>query len=132
MTKHLPSGLTAIALLSVAAALSGCIGFHEPDSFSSGDPAGRMNAARLADARGDRTAIPDLVHMLSSDDPAERMVAIGSLEKLTGQRLGYDPTAPAWARAEGIDRWNAWLAKGGEGVNDPATVRSIRTDHEPR
>jgi hypothetical protein len=82
-----------------------------------------MHAAAEADAKGDRSAVPMLIEMLASDDPAERMVAIGVLEKLTGQRLGYSPAGSAHSRALAVDRWYDWLRTNDlRGGADPATV----------
>ncbi len=118
-------GLIAVAVSVMAVS---CVGFDEADSFQSVDPAGRMHAAALADAAGDKTAVPSLVEMLSSDDPAERMVAIGSLEKLTGERLGYDPAGSPSSRMAAIARWKSRVADASGGVNDPATVVGGKTD----
>jgi hypothetical protein len=114
----------------MAVSLGGCFHFDAPDTFDSVDPAGRMHAAGRAAATGDTTAEPELVEMLASDDPAERLVAIGTLERLTGERLGYDPAAGPALRRAAIERWRAWLAKRNPpvkegtsgGATHPATV----------
>lgn len=139
MTKH--GWTNRGASKCVSAAL--CAGLSTacsptPDTLDSGDPAGRIHAAGEAAASGDMAALPDLVAMLSSDDPAERMVAIGTLQRLTDRRFGYDPTASSAARFAAIQRWEGWLAArtqgeaGGTGGGplDPATVtpRTPRTD----
>lgn len=87
-----------------------------------------MNAAGKAAAAGDTSAVPSLVEMLRSDDPAERMLAIGTLEKLTGERLGFDPTGSASSRGAAIGRWEVRVAGGSGAVNDPATVVGGKTD----
>lgn len=79
-----------------------------PPDFNSPEPAAR-NAAIVRAARdGDRNAIPDLVRMLDSDDPATRVLAIRALERLTGVTLGYDPAGDAASRDEGVAQWTAW------------------------
>ncbi len=83
-----------------------------PGGFSSPVPSKRMDAAIEAAANNDRTAIPHLILMLESDDPLVRMVAIGALERLTGEERGYDHAAPAWERQSAIDRWPAWAHEG--------------------
>jgi HEAT repeat protein len=120
-------GLAAIACSLLAVS---CVSFNPPDSFQSVDPAGRMHAASRAAATGDQTAIPELVDMLASDDPAERLIAISTLEKLTGERLGYDPTGYPSSREAAIARWRKRLAVAGArgGGNDPATVVGGKTD----
>ncbi len=67
-----------------------------------------MQAAVDAAARNDRSAIPNIISLLDSDDPATRMVAIRSLERLTGQTLGYDHAAPESQRVQSIQRWVDW------------------------
>ncbi len=77
-------------------------------SFDSKDPGGRIQAAINAAAENDQTAIPGLIEMLDSDDPAARFVAIGTLERFTGQTFGYDFADPEWRRREAVNRWVSW------------------------
>jgi HEAT repeat protein len=79
-----------------------------PD-FHSPEPAARIAAILRAAERQDRGAIPDIVRMLDSDDPATRMAAIVALERLTGERFGYDPTAKPGERALAVARWAEWV-----------------------
>ncbi|GMV24412.1 MAG: hypothetical protein AMXMBFR58_04430 [Phycisphaerae bacterium] len=72
-----------------------------------------MEAAVRAAASDDPSAVPALVAMLDSDDPAVRMVAIHSLEDITGETFGYDFSADDAGRAEAIDRWRRYAADGG-------------------
>lgn len=65
----------------------------------------RLDAIRDAVARSDRSALPDLVTLLDSDDPATRLLAIRALENLTGDTLGYDYAAPASERRPAVERW---------------------------
>ena len=81
-------------------------------AFDSPDPARRIDAAVRAVEHNDRSAVPDLIGMLDSDDPATRFVAIHALERLTGQTLGYDYAAPSWERASAVDRWTEWYDPG--------------------
>ncbi len=79
-------------------------------SFDSPEPAAR-NAAIVAAARsGDRRAVPDLVRMLDSDDPATRLLAIRTLERLTGQTFGYDHAAERRDREPAVRRWREFAA----------------------
>lgn len=81
-------------------------------SFDSPEPAAR-NAAIVAAARsGDRRAVPDLVRMLDSDDPATRLLAIRTLERLTGQTFGYDHAAESRDREPAVRRWREFAAGG--------------------
>jgi HEAT repeat protein len=95
-------------LIGAAAAClaAGCA--EIPKGFDSPEPAARMEAAAEAAGRGDPGAIPRLIELLDSDDPATRLVAILSLERLTGRRLGYDPAAGLEAREEAVERWVVW------------------------
>ncbi len=88
----------------LAVALGACGPTIRPD-FNSPEPAARNAAIVRAMADRDERAIPDLVRMLDSDDPATRLLAINALESLTGTRLGYDPAASPQARAPGVRAW---------------------------
>lgn len=105
----LPCGAvtTRIPLICVClGALLGCA--SPPGGFDSPVPAKRMDAAIAAAAQGDESAIPDLISMLDNDDALVRMVAIRSLERLTGEVRGYDHAAPEWQRSAAADRWAIW------------------------
>ncbi len=67
-----------------------------------------MDAAIAAAGAGDQSAIPDLIDMLDSDDALVRMVAILSLERLTGEVRGYDHAAPEWQRSAAAEQWAQW------------------------
>jgi hypothetical protein len=45
--------------------------------------------------------------MLDSDDPATRLLAIDALERITGETLGFDASAPETERRNAVDRWQA-------------------------
>lgn len=62
----------------------------------------------MAASTGDRSSIPGLIERLSSSDPAERLLAIRSLERLTGETKGYDHAANPQKRAQAIERWATW------------------------
>lgn len=59
--------------------------------------------------------------MLESDDPATRLLAIITLERLTGERFGYEHGASEVEREKAIDSWEAYLMKSKEleGVQQP-------------
>jgi hypothetical protein len=63
--------------------------------------------------------------MLDSDDPATRLLAINALERITGDRLGFDYAAPEAQRQAAISRW---VEKVGQGlsVGMPATLVGSR------
>lgn len=108
-----------------------CVRFDAPDSFTSVDPAGRMNAAGRAAASDDESAVPQLVEMLASDDPAERLIAIAALDRITGDRLGFDPAADPAARRAGIKRWQHRVANPSGAGNDPAKVPLPQVHAQP-
>lgn len=89
-------------------------------SFESAEPAARNAAIVQAARQGDKQSIPALVRMLSSDDPATRVLAIRTLEKLTGQTHGFDASASDESRARGIEQWQAWLAQ--QSANDTGSI----------
>ncbi len=86
-----------------------------PRGFDSPEPAVRMDAIVDAARREDRTAVPRIVPFLLSDDPATRLLAIRTLERLTGQTLGYDYAAPEAERGEGAERWRRYVEEQGGG-----------------
>lgn len=89
-------------------------------SFDSAEPAARNAAIVQAAQTGDRATIPNLVRMLASDDPATRVLAIRTLEQLTGTTNGFDATASDQVRAAGIQAWEGWLrGQNGAPQGDP-------------
>ncbi len=106
-------------LIILAFVIAGCGPTIRP-SFDSAEPAARNQALVRAAATNDQNAVPDLVRMLESDDPATRLLAIDALERLTGQRLGYDPADSERKREEAVVRWRAFAndyrPRGGAGA----------------
>lgn len=76
-----------------------------PRGFNSPEPGVRIDAIVEAARRGDPAAVPSLVRMLDSDDPATRLLAIRALERITGTTYGYDHSAPETERREAVRRW---------------------------
>ena len=83
---------------------SGCGPTIHP-SFDSPEPAARNSAIVQAADRRDPAAVPDLVRMLDSDDPATRLLAINALQRITGETYGYDYAAPELNRQAATARW---------------------------
>jgi len=94
--------IPALALLAGCSDPGSAVGFNEKD------PAARFRATRQAAQTNDKDSIPALIQRLESDDPAERMLAIHTLNRLTGQTLGYDHAAPRDDRDVAIGRWADW------------------------
>jgi len=61
-----------------------------------------------AAASSDRSAVPGLIERLSSEDPGERLMAIRTLEWITGHTFGYDHAAGSRDREAAIERWTRW------------------------
>ncbi len=101
--------MTPVLLLLLCA---GCTPRASEGGFSSPDPASRLYAITEAGEQRDRDAIPRLIELLGSDDPAERMMAIHALERMTGTRNDYDPYALPAKRQVAIERWEQALQSG--------------------
>lgn len=86
----------------------GCVAKSPEPQLGSDLPASRIAAIYAAAEHTDHAQLPMLIEELSSDDPAVRLYAIAALEKLTGQRLGFEPAANMAEREKAIDRWVAW------------------------
>ena len=108
-----PTGAVGAAV-ALAAAFAGAGGGGRAGdgptvSLQNKDPAGKIPAMKQAAERQDRSAVPDLVQTLESDDPAERLYAIEALRRITGQDLGYNYYGSDEQRASGVQRWKTWL-----------------------
>lgn len=97
-----------IATLLALACAGACSAPPQEVGFDRQDPQARLLALRRAAAEGDRSAIPHLIAMLDADDPGIRMFAIGALEQMTGETMGYDHAAHERERREAVDRWVQW------------------------
>ncbi|MCC6230278.1 MAG: hypothetical protein IT432_13770 [Phycisphaerales bacterium] len=103
--------LTRMCLMAACVGLLGAGCSSPARGFASADPGARLDAAVDAAARHDASSIPELIKLLDSDDPAARMVAINTLQRLTGTTNGYDHAAPEPQRHAAVDRWVAWHAE---------------------
>jgi len=97
-----------VILLFSPLPLAACVP-STPQGFDSPDPISRLSAISDAGSTRDERAIPDLVEQLESADPGARLLAIRSLERITGQTLGYHHADPWWARAAAVRRWRRWI-----------------------
>jgi len=104
----------------IFAVLAGCSLPQSDPGFDSSDPKARSKAAIRAAAAGDERAIPGLISMLDSRDPAVRLIAAEALERITGKTMGYDSSAADIERDAAVDRWAAWWESrtGGDPVQD--------------
>ncbi|MGP1310426.1 MAG: hypothetical protein ACTS27_09540 [Phycisphaerales bacterium] len=97
--------LGSLSLLPAFA--GGCGSSSDPDLGADG-PAERARDVAQAVESGDSQGIDGLIEALDSDDPAERMLAIGALNRLTGRTFGYDFAGSRSQREAAIDRWVEW------------------------
>jgi len=102
-------------------------------AFDSPAPAKRLEALTDPVLMKDRSTIPDRIRMLESDDPAVRMLAFRSLERMTGLTLGYDHAAPRAERRLAVDRWEVWWRthQDASDTHPGAATETARPD-EPR
>jgi hypothetical protein len=99
--------LAGLAVASVV--LSGCTAPRGPLVVTDPDPSVKIPAIKKAAAQKDRKAVRQLVADLSSDDPAVRFYAINGLNRITGERFGYDYFAGDASREAAVRRWQQWL-----------------------
>ena len=91
-----------------------------------------MPAIVDAAERDDDQTLAELVHALSDRDPAVRLFAIQSLERRTGQTLGYRYYGPEDERRLASLRWGAWLHERGiEPVREAPETPADEDDTEP-
>lgn len=89
-------------------------------SLDSSDPQARVQALTRVWSSPAESDIPALIEALGSADPAQRMMAIHTLERITGETLGYRHYDEAWRRREAIERWRAWWTQRRAEGEDPA------------
>lgn len=75
------------------------------------DPSVRASAAIEAGQQGRRDVLALLVDRLDDREETVRMVAIVSLEKLAGQRMGYCSYHSREERQQAMVRWREWLVR---------------------
>ncbi len=102
----MPGRISGAALFALA--LGGCSLPEQRADFRSVDPQERTLALAQAARERDQDSIPVLISMLDSEDAGERMLAIQTLERLTGQTLGYDFAAPRFKREPAVREWVQW------------------------
>ena len=93
-----------LVAVGVAAAVVGCAEGVRADLRSEYVP-DRLAGIREAADKQDRGAVPGLVESLQHSDVLVRIAAIGALDRLTGERLGYDPFASQAQRQPAVDAW---------------------------
>jgi hypothetical protein len=94
-----------LCLVAAIGALPACGPSATDGGFDSANPAAKMYAIEQAARNGDRSATRALIEQLDSDDPAVRMLAISTLQRLTGQTYGYRHYDDRLARRQAIAQW---------------------------
>ena len=101
--------LLAALLPPVCYCIGGCAEPSGPKTVDSKDLSVKIPAIKHAAETKDRSSIAELVHDLSSDDPAVRLYAIEGLQRLTGEDFGYRYYDDKEARKEAVAKWQHWL-----------------------
>lgn len=98
-------GWVMVCVTAAGLAAAGCGPRAADGGFESDNPAARLYAIEQAGETRDRTAIPQLVAQLDSDDATIRLWSIHALERITGERLGYNPYVDAASRRPAVEAW---------------------------
>lgn len=73
------------------------------------EPSVRIKAIVEAGRMRDELAVPLIVDRLEDEDEGVRLYAIIALEKITGERFGYDYADTMAERAIAVDRWRNFV-----------------------
>ena len=90
-----------------------------PQALISERPAERIAAIKHAAEFGDESVIGILVQRLEDPDDAVRFFAIIALEKLTGERFGYQYYDSEVERARSVERWRRYLREHAPAASRP-------------
>jgi hypothetical protein len=96
----------------VAGGPAGCGPSALEGGYNSANPAAKMYAIEHSAETGRVADVPRIVEQLDSDDPAVRLLAITTLEQLTGETHGYRHYDPPDLRREAIARWTRAVDSG--------------------
>ncbi len=81
-------------------------------SIGSDDANERILGIRAAGEARDGGAVPLLVDRLEDEDSGVRFFAIIALEKITGERFGYNYADSSLERSESVLRWRSFVKRG--------------------
>ncbi len=98
-----------VACPLLAALCIGCSPATASVGYRFAAPDAKLAAIERSQAADDRSAIPEIVECLGSDDALVRCAAIDALRSWTGSTLGYRFDDPTPARRAAIRRWVAWM-----------------------
>ena len=109
----------SVALLATSVGGWSCGPSAFDGGFDSANPAAKLFAIEQAGEAEDRSpeTLRRIVEQLASDDPAVRLVAIGALERLTGENHGYHHDEGPIERRAAIRRWVRYLEDGSAAVD---------------
>jgi hypothetical protein len=99
--------LCGLAVLTTVA-LAACAPSATEGGFANPAPGARIYAIEDAVTFNRRDQIPQIVECLCSDDDLLRFMAIGALQRMTGQDLGYQFDDPEPLRFAAYQRWRQW------------------------
>ncbi len=100
------AAVSAAAVLFVA---GGCTAPEPRPDFDAAVPASRIAALESALRSRDASKTPQIVEQLDSDDHVVRLLAISTLETLTGRTYGYHYDDPPSLRKQAIKRWVTYV-----------------------
>lgn len=107
-------GMGVRAMLLILMCVAGCIRTGPKEqAFDSPLPARRTDALTDRSKLEDPSTIPGRIELLDSDDPLVRMLALRSLEHMTGETFGYDHSGSQVERDQAVDRWVEWYERTG-------------------
>src|SRR5260221_6400941 len=115
--------LRTLLPLILASIGQGCTASHS-ELYGKEDPSRQIPEMKKAAREHDLRLARKMVGDLESDDPALRFYAIHALERLTGERYGYQYFADEEQRKAAVERWRQWLAAQESGA--PASRPSAR------
>ncbi|MFH1419118.1 MAG: HEAT repeat domain-containing protein [Planctomycetota bacterium] len=120
--------VSSCTLLGFSALIAGCGPRPYRADIQSESVHERILGVRAAAEAKDADSVPLLVDRLEDEDDAVRFFSILALEKITGQRFGYDYASPAQQRAGSVERWRAYVRQGEHGDTAPPGEASGGSD----
>src|SRR5262245_40959236 len=94
-----------LSALAIVLPVTACCPRAESGGFESSVPAAKIAAIDNAERTRNPADLKPLVEQLDSDDPAVRLEAICTLQRLTGQTFGYRQFDPPAQRNAAVQRW---------------------------
>ena len=100
-------------------------------AIQSANPDDRILGIRAAAEVRDRHAVPLLVDRLEDEDEAVRFFAIIALDRITGQRFGYDYALPASQRARAVELWREYVRRGAQTASSAVSPQAPESPTSP-